>query len=445
MNANKRPLLHLLLTILSPCAFAPTLSAQSVAALQRQAEKSLSQKKYAAAASQFERAGRLHNSDPALLYQAAEAYQQVRDYLNASNGYRAAKDDPRFPLASLRYARALKQQGRYEEAKEAFQKTGETYQGDYKAIILPVVENEIAGCNLAVQLLEKQDTTTIPSTIIWLNPPVASQENEFAPLPFSDTLLYFTKAQDQKALLMRSTKRAGVWQLPQEAQGLPATAATDFLCGAFSPDGQRFYFARSEAPPSAMRGSSAQASGGTLYVLRHNAAGEWGEPERLRPYINLEGSSNLWPFVCHIGEEEWLFFASDKAGGMGGMDLYGCKRPLDADDVDFSFPLNLGKNVNTGGDDITPYYDIFAKTLWFSSIGHPSLGGLDVHFSLGEGNTWTKAANAGIPINSPADDFFFALKRDNSGAFLVSNRAVFKEKESTADDDLFEVFFPQQD
>ena len=148
---------------------------------------------------------------------------------------------------------------------------------------------------------------------------------------------------------------------------------------------------------------------------------------------------------CHFGDEEWLFFSSDKAGGMGGMDLYSCKRPLLSDDFDFSFPLNLGNKVNTGADEATPNYDVFSKTLWFSSIGHPSLGGMDVQFSIGEGNIWTKPENAGVPINSPADDFFFALKRDGSGAFLISNRPVAKEKESSSDDDIFEIFFPQQD
>jgi len=420
------------------------LSAQSVSTLQRQAEKNLEQGNYALAAALFERAGRLHNSDPALLYRAAEAYNTIRDYHNAANNYRAAKDDPRFPLAYLRLARALKQQGYYVEALETFQKTAEWYRGDHKEVIWQVVDNEKAGCALALDFLKNRDTTQAQPIISWLPPPVASPENEFAPLPFSDTLLYFTQAREKVSVLMRSSRRDSSWRTPVEAFGLPTAAAEGFISGTFSPDGQRFYFARSQTAPVAAHGGSIAAPGGALYVLRRDAAGEWGAPEPLRAYINLEGSSNLWPFVCQYGEEEWLFFSSDKAGGMGGMDLYCCKRPLIADDLDFSFPLNLGPKVNTGADEVTPYYDIFAKTLWFSSMGRPSLGGLDIQHTNGEGNQWTTPENAGAGINSPADDYCFALKRDGTGAFLVSNRAVAGKKAGTSDDDLFEVLFPQQ-
>lgn len=425
--------------------FLSSLSAQSIGVLQRQAEKNLGQGKFAEAAALFERAGRLDNSNPALLYQAAEAYSQVRDYVPAGDCYRAAKDDARFPLAGLRYARALKQQGRYAEARDAFVKAGEMYAGDHKEVILQVLDNEIAGCDLLDRMREQSDTSQPTSVIAWLRAPVASPENEFAPLPFSDTLLYFTQVRGQQSVLMRSSKKAAVWQSPAEAFGLPASAAKGFLCGSFSPDGQRFYFARTEDAPLASRGSSTRSNTTALYALRRLPSGEWAEPERMRPYINLAGSNNTWPFVCQYGEEEWLFFASNRAGGLGGMDLYYCKRPVIADDFDFTFPLNLGHKVNTGADETTPYYDVFAKQLWFSSIGHPSLGGLDVQFSYGEGTDWTPPENAGIPINSPADDFFFALKRDGSGAFLSSNRAVENAKTVTTDDDLFEVSFPRQE
>lgn len=424
------------------CVLVLDMAGQSITQLQHQAEKSLRRGQFADAAAQFERAGRIKNSDPALLFKAAEAYNQVRDYVNASNCYRAAMEDSKFHLAGLYFARALKQQGRYIEALSAFRKTGESYTGDHKEVILQVVENEVAGCDLAAKLLEQYDSTVVNTSLAWLPPPVSNADNSFAPLPFSDTLLYFTQARNPQSVMMRSVRRAGVWGAAVAAEGLPEVASKNFLCGSFSSNGQRFYFARCDKPPLASKGSSVGAEDCALFVIRRNASGEWGTPERLRSYINLAGSSNTMPYVCDFGDEEWLFFASNRPGGMGGMDLYVCERPLLADDFDFSFPLNLGTKVNTGADETTPYYDAFSKTLWFSSMGHPSIGGLDVHHTTGEGNDWTGTENAGTPINSPADDLYFVLKRDGSGAFLSSNRAVPKEKASTSDDDLFEIFFP---
>lgn len=409
---------------------------QNPAGLIRQAETRLAQGKPAEAAALFERAGRLKASDPALMYQAGEAYFQVRDYPNAANCYQAVGNTPDFPLAGFRYARCLKQQGQYQLAVAAFQRAWESYQGNKRALVLQVANNEIAGCQLALAQDSVQTTR-----INWLPSPVATPENEFAPLPFSDTLLYFTQPQDKQNRLMRCARQGQLWQLPVEAKGLPPAAAQGFLSGTFSADGQRFYFVKSQSSATAVQRGSAQATSGAIYALQRDADGNWGEPQKLRAYINLEGSANLWPFVCEYGSEEWLFFSSNRAGGVGGFDLYVCKRLLNSPELDFTFPLNLGEQINTGADEITPFYDVFTQTLWFSSLGHPSLGGMDVFQATGQGNNWNELQNAGKPINSPADDYFFVLKRDGSGAFLSSNRRVEGLKDQTTDDDLFEVIY----
>lgn len=412
--------------------------AQRINAIVRQADKNLKQGYYAEAAALYERAGRLKPSESLLLYQAGEAYRQVRDYVNAANCYKTLQKNRDFPLAGLYYARMMKQQGLYQEARDAFQQAWENDNSSHREVVLTVVRNEIKGCDLGL----KADSSAKKPALQHLGAPVGSAENEFAPLPFSDTLLYFTGIREGKTHLLRCSRSQGVWKKPTEALGLPPAAAKGFLSGSFSPDGQRFYFARTESAPLAARGQSIQAGKSTLYVIRRQESGEWSEPQRLRAYINLEGSTNLWPFVCEYGEEEWLFFSSNRPGGFGGLDLYVCKRPLASDAFDFSFPLNLGNRINTGSDEITPFYEVFSQTLWFSSMGHPSIGGFDVFKAQGEGNRWSAPENPGAPFNSPADDYFYREKKDGSGAFFSSNRRVAGEKDRESDDDLFELIFP---
>lgn len=409
---------------------------QNPAGLIRQAEKLLAQGKPAEAAALFERAGRLKTSDPALMYQAGEAYFQVRDYRNAANCYQTVGNQVEFPLATFRYARCLKQQGQYENAVKLYQQAWETYQGNRREMVLAVAANEIAGCRLAMN-----PDTSHRYLVQHLEAPLSTAENELAPLPFSDTLLYFTLADSRQNRLMRCARQGRAWQTPLEAKGLPTAAAEGFLSGAFSPDGQRFYFVKTGAAATAAQGGSAQVTDGTLFALQRDAEGQWGAPQKLRPYINLEGSANLWPFVCEFESEEWLFFSSNRAGGLGGFDLYVCKRPLNSPEFDFTFPLNLGAVVNTGADEITPFYDVFSQTLWFSSLGHPTLGGMDVFQVSGRDQQWRDLQNPGQPVNSAADDYFFVLKRDGSGAFLSSNRKVEGLKDQTTDDDLFEVIY----
>lgn len=409
-------------------------AAQPVSTLLKNAEREADAGHFLVSAELLERAGRLRNSDPELLYQAGEAYARARDYLRAGDCYRAALNAPKFPLAPLRYARALKQQGRFAEAAQAFEQFAQNYRGDYKAVMFAVAENEMQGCVLAGQLTENQDTTR---QITPLPDSLNSLENEFAAIPFADNLLYFSQATTTQAKLLRVLRKDTSWQNPAESQ-LPAAVSAKFRSGCFSADGSRFYYAQCAEGCPAERGGSVAATPCVIFCLRRLEAG-WAEPERLRGYINLEGSTNMFPQVAQAEGLEYLFFSSDRKGGFGGLDLYVCERPLDSEMLDFSFPQNLGRAINTGADEVTPFYQADTRTLWFSSLGHPSMGGLDVFKSEHVDGNWSSPQNIGVPFNSPSDDYFFVIKKSGEGAFISSNRRRGDTKSSTTDDDIFEI------
>jgi len=409
--------------------------AQPLPTLLKNAERESIAGHFLQAAELWERAGRLKNSDPALLHQAAEAYVRVRDYVRAADCYRVAMVDARFPLAPLRYARALKQQGRYEEAAQAFEAFAQQYRGEYKAVMIAVAENEIAGCIMAPQFIDNQDTATTLSLFL---DSLNTAENEFSPIPFSDQLLYFSLAAEHRAKLMRAKRKEEIWGQPEEANSLPEAVSSKFRSGCFSPDGSRFYYAQCEESCLAESGGSGSSAPCMIFCIRRTEAG-WADPERLRPYINFEASTSMFPQVAQAEGVEYLFFSSDRVGGYGGLDLYVCERPLDSEELDFSFPQNLGRIVNTGADEVTPFYQADTKTLWFSSMGHPSLGGLDIFKTEKIDSAWSRPQNVGMPLNSPADDYFFVLKKSGEGAFFSSNRRVGEIKTITSDDDIFEL------
>lgn len=85
--------------------------------------------------------------------------------------------------------------------------------------------------------------------------------------------------------------------------------------------------------------------------------------------------------------------------------------------------MNLGSNINTQGNEITPFYDFKTTTLYFSSDWHPGLGGYDVFSSKGGLNQWGSVINVGYPINSPANDLYFNVIEDDADAgYFTSNR-----------------------
>lgn len=113
-----------------------------------------------------------------------------------------------------------------------------------------------------------------------------------------------------------------------------------------------------------------------------------------------------------------LYFASDKPGGQGGVDLYVAYRKIGGE---WSVPENLGPEINTPGDEMFPFI-ADDSTLYFASNGHAGLGGLDVYSTTLVNGKWTEPENLGYPINTNKDDFGFIIEPDNKFGYFVSNR-----------------------
>ena len=158
MNDGKILIFRVLITILILNGVSlPISSGQQVGDVIAQADRLWAAGRYVEAAAQYERAGRLRTDRPALLYKAAEAYYRGRDYGKAVDCYRLVRDQSdQFVLAGLRYARVLKQSGRYTEAREAFQFYLQHYDGVQKDLLKKVIDNDVAGCDLAIQLGESK-------------------------------------------------------------------------------------------------------------------------------------------------------------------------------------------------------------------------------------------------------------------------------------------------
>jgi hypothetical protein len=419
------------------------LCAQNIQALTNRANRRLNEGKLEEAAILYEKAGRLQGGKSDLMLNAAECYQRLRNYEKSADCYRSVQSsfDPA-SLTGLQYARALKQSGKYAEAIEAFKEFARNYNGELKAQLIPVVQTEIKGCTLGQEIkapVDSAEAAQLPQAVL-MPPTINSKANEIAPIPFSDKLLYFAVLGPKSATFMRSVKKDNVWQAAEKAGGLPDALSKHFGNGSFSPDGKRFFCSQCNEEKSRKKGGQSSSSVVcTLYVLRLND-GSWSTPEPLPGYINLPGSTAIHPFVTQQNGKEILFFVSDRRGGIGGLDLYRSERSLSTEQMDFSLPQNLGPQVNTWGDELSPFFDTYSETLWFSSNGHVSLGGLDIFSCNWEDHNWTKPENAGAPLNSPADDLFYFSKKNGRGAYFVSNRMFETLKTDTFEQDIFEYY-----
>ena len=142
--------------------------------------------------------------------------------------------------------------------------------------------------------------------------------------------------------------------------------------------------------------------------------GSWLKPKAFA--LNDSLYSFGQPFLSKDGQ--LFFFASDMPGGYGGSDLYVSKK---IDSISWTFPENLGENVNTPDNEMNPFCDE-NRTLYFSSNGHFSIGGYDLFKSELDGEEWGVSNNLKFPINSPADELSIFWV-NNKQAYICSNRS----------------------
>lgn len=386
---------------------------------------------YVDAAAHYEAAWQQQPKEIALIFKAGESYGLIKDFKKAIQAYQHVKtENKRFPLVGLKYARALKQDGQYEAAKEAFIYFINAYQGNDKAVVSVIVANEIKGCEKGITLKNNPQKSTIE--VKHLSENLNSPAIEFAPIPYSDDLLYYSSTmKGNQAYLFRSQRKNGEWNKAVIAEGLPKFPNKHFANGSFAPNAKRFYFTLCD-------NGDGLNSKCEIYVLKREKA-KWSEPIRLRDYINIDNANTTTqPWVVHQNGQEILYFASDREGGFGQMDIWYTTRNINSDDIDFTYPVNAGAAINSLGDEITPFYDLKNNTLYYSSNGKVTLGGWDIFQAKGALDQWESIENLGAPINSSADEFYYVLKPSGKGGFFASNRLYGAEKISTQHEDLFE-------
>jgi outer membrane protein OmpA-like peptidoglycan-associated protein len=141
--------------------------------------------------------------------------------------------------------------------------------------------------------------------------------------------------------------------------------------------------------------------------------GEWTKVRELR--INNEWYNVTTPSLSP--DSKRIYFASDKPGGFGGSDLYYSNWNGDR----WEDPVNLGPVINTKGNESYPYVNTVGE-IFFSSDGHPGLGGKDIFFSLYLDSAWQKPIHLDPPINSKYDDFGIVADNMMNQGYFSSNR-----------------------
>ena len=406
---------------------------------------------YYNAINHLEKLAQEHPKNKKYLSNLADAYFLSRDYVNAEIWYAKAVELDKTNITSSLYklAESQKYNAKYQEAKANFTLFFESKYRDsrgekYKAY----AENEIGSCDYALQHYKD----TLKTNIKHLGDTINSAYSDFSPSLLDDSTIVFASLQADTVLtyrhdevhfnhtkLYKSQLQNEEWTHPVQIEKVN-TLFENSANGSLSPDGKRFYFSRCYE-------NLKHEMICHLYVSKIDSKGNFSKAKKLPHNINKGKYSYTQPVVAthklESGEaQEVLYFVSNKSGGKGGFDIwYTIMLPKEK----FKNPMNLGKEINTIRDEITPYYDSLSGNLYFSSNFHYGFGGYDIFKSKGQMITWTKPVNASIPYNSNVDDTYYIFNKQQNKGFFVSNRAGgINLKSATCCDDIYSYIQPKQ-
>lgn len=155
-----------------------------------------------------------------------------------------------------------------------------------------------------------------------------------------------------------------------------------------------------------------------IYTSAISASGYWSPAVKLP--INAPGFTTTQPNVGYDrnGENETLYFVTDRPGGKGKLDIWSSRI---MEDGNLGVPRNL-QDINTEEDEVTPFFHTATQTLYFSSQGYQSLGGLDVYRAQKTAGEWRDPDHMGSPVNGGFDDLYYVINNEGGNAYLASNR-----------------------
>jgi hypothetical protein len=410
------------LTAVVLCIALTTAGAQKFSAWVNAGEKAMDRGDYYSALQYFEKALAFETGDVRLSYRTAEASRLFNDYYPAAYHYNQVvlnDREDRYPQALYWLAMMNKMQGEYEPAKNLFYRyyTRHASDSDYYSIR---AGQEVAACEAAYQLMKD----TLAVKIRNLGEGVNTVYSDFGAYAAADTAVYFSSlrfaveeegsGQPERYVtrLLAARKKNNRYATALPLDALFNIDSLHTANAAFSANFEVMVFARcSPVDYSSYR---------CRLFISFNRKGSWSAPVALNDSINRPGSTSTQPAVAMRGAEGYtLYFASDRPGGYGKLDIY---RADFSTTGEFSPPENLGAAINSNEDDMTPYFHNGSQTLYFSSDRPEGLGGYDIFGSAWSEGAFRPPVNAGYPLNTSYHDLYYTQREGEKQGLLASNR-----------------------
>ncbi len=349
--------------------------------------------------------------DPAYLtYQLAESFRLDHNYRNAQKMYEKciAMRTVDYPLLRFWYAVCLKANNQPEKAIEQLDIFLKGHRENDE--FTKQARLEMTTANNMIGQKKKPAKTSVSR----LPAPFNLEDNSFALNKLSDSTVIFSSARvdtinKRKKIIYPLRLYSGNLESNTISRIETNTKKMDVAASSLSGDGLTLYF-------TSWTGKNINA---IFYVTRATKTSQWSSPILMDFPVNEKGYNSKHPYITKDGSI--LLFASDRPGSLGKFDIWMVKM---LKGKATGQPINLGRTINTSGEEASPFYDEFHHTLYFSSDSKAGFGGLDIYKDSGDikSNKWTGNVNLGYPINSARDELYYSRYSNSDTVYFSSNR-----------------------
>lgn len=350
----------------------------------------------------------------------AEMYEQRDMTREAMATYKQvlAINPAYFPPAALHLAELELSQGLYAEASKHFTLAKELDKDPQRR---QRAAQGIANAAFAQHAMQQP----VPFDPVNLGPGINTKNPEYFPaVTVDDSTLMFTRLLPDETVAYGhqedfyvSHKQAdGTWGM-----ALPVTTVNTVEnegAGTLTPDGRFIIFTKCAALDGTY-GRGMTGYGSCDLFISRRTGDRWSKPQNLGKPVNSTGWESQ-PSMGSDGRTLYYLRGSRSREGKQNTDIYVTRM---AKDGTFSEPERLGNQVNTSGKEESVQIHPDGKTLYFSSDGHPGMGGLDIYVSrMQEDGTWGQALNLGYPINTGGDENSVLVSATGDLAYFASDR-----------------------
>jgi hypothetical protein len=373
---------------------------------------------YYSAMKHYQEAMLIEGELPEVLYKYAEAARLFESFTFADTAYSkviASDKAANYPLAKYWLATVMKKQGKYEQAQSYFQQFVDEH-GAMVPEYTAIATQEIEALNWAIEAIKTPDENV---TVERLGNDINTAWSEFAP-QLKGTDLYYSSLSEQRAFKKGEAPRQfSIEMMAKNAKGKGVklelnddkrhTAHLDF-----SRENKKVFYCLCDYVGTK---TEVRCEIWSRTVLGDN---KFGQPVKLPSNINMPGYTTTDPMVSFDENtgKEWLFFVSDRPGGLGKLDIWSAKLETDST---FSTPVNEVL-LNTYGNDVTPFYHHQSKTMYFASDGRQGFGGYDLYQANMNGGDWYDFEHMPAPYNSSYNDTHFWLNDARTMGYFSSSR-----------------------